>query len=254
MKIKKLFLGLLLTVYIVVAVFLTACLLTYNDYMISEFGDRSLIIVKNDEFEPNYKKGTLLIVQKNKNEDIKTGDEIFFYNTYKNQVSVSYSKVLKSEKITDEQTTYTITGNYELSSDYVIGKAGTTKSINNVGTVLSFLESRWGFLLIIVFPISVLFIYEIYIVIKELVKPDADEKEAKKHSEASIKDEPKEHKTDDSDNQNKDEDKQEESKPETKEEKEQSNDEEIKEEKEEPKQEEVKESEEENKQEEKDDE
>ena len=175
MKIKRIIIGLLLTVYLLVAVFLTACLLTYNDYKISVFGDKSLIIVKNDDFEPNYKKGTLLIVKKNNNDDIKVNDNIFFYNTYKNQIVVSYSQVIKTEKITDTQTTYTITGNYELSSDYVIGKADTTKVINNVGNIMSFLESRWGFLLLIVLPISILFIYEIYIVVKEIVRPDDED-------------------------------------------------------------------------------
>ena len=175
MKIKRIIIGLLLTLYLLVAVFLTACLLTYNDYKISVFGDKSLIIVKNDDFEPNYKKGTLLIVKKNNNDDIKVNDNIFFYNTYKNQIVVSYSQVIKTEKITDTQTTYTITGNYELSSDYVIGKADTTKVINNVGNIMSFLESRWGFLLLIVLPISMLFIYEIYIVVKEIVRPDDED-------------------------------------------------------------------------------
>ena len=175
MKIKRIIIGLLLTLYLLVAVFLTACLLTYNDYKISVFGDKSLIIVKNDDFEPNYKKGTLLIVKKNNNDDIKVNDNIFFYNTYKNQIVVSYSQVIKTEKITDTQTTYTITGNYELSSDYVIGKADTTKVINNVGNIMSFLESRWGFLLLIVLPISILFIYEIYIVVKEIVRPDDED-------------------------------------------------------------------------------
>lgn len=177
MKIKRIIIGILLTVYLLVAVFLTACLLTYNEYKISVFGDKSLIIVKNDDFEPTYKKGTLLIVKKNKNDEIKVNDEIFFYNTYKSQIAVSYSKVLKTQKITDTQTTYTITGNYELSSDYVIGKADTTTVINGVGNVLSFLESRWGFLLMIVFPISVIFLYEIYAVVKEITRPEDEEKE-----------------------------------------------------------------------------
>ncbi|MBQ6546456.1 MAG: hypothetical protein IJL74_00465 [Bacilli bacterium] len=192
MKIKRIIIGIFATVYLLVAVFLTACLLTYNDYKISVFGDKSFIIVKNDEFEPSYKKGTLIIVKKNKNDDIKVNDEIFFYNTYKNQIAVSFSKVLKTQKVTDTQTTYTITGNYELSSDYVIGKADTAKVINNVGGILAVLESRWGFLLMIVFPISVIFLYEIYAVVKEIVRPEDEgkEKEVNKEEPAGDDDKP----------------------------------------------------------------
>lgn len=180
MKIKRIILGVLLTVYLIVAIFLTACLLTYNDYKISEFGDTSFVIVKNNDFEPTYKKGTLLIIKKNDNKDIKVNDEIFFYNTYKNQVSVSHSKVTKVEKVTDTETTFVLTGDYPLSSQYVIGKADTTKVVNNIGTYMSLLESRWGFLFIIVLPISVLFIYEIYVIVKEITRPEEETEETKK--------------------------------------------------------------------------
>ena len=187
---KRVIIGILVTIYLLVAVFLTACLLTYNDYKISEFGDKSLIILDNKDFEPDYHKGALLIVQKNKNDDIKVNDEIFFYNTYKNQIVVSNSKVIKTEKITETQTTYTISGNYEISSDYVIGKASTTTVINNVGDILSFLESRWGFLLVIVFPISILFIYEIYVIIREIIRPEEKAAKKEKKDEPETKEEP----------------------------------------------------------------
>ena len=187
---KRVIIGILVTAYLLVAVFLTACLLTYNDYKISEFGDKSLIILDNKDFEPNYHKGALLIVQKNKNDDIKVNDEIFFYNTYKNQIVVSNSKVIKTEKITETQTTYTISGNYEISSDYVIGKASTTTVINNVGDILSFLESRWGFLLVIVLPISILFIYEIYVIIREIIRPEEKAAKKEKEDEPETKEEP----------------------------------------------------------------
>lgn len=172
-KVLKIFGGILVTIYILIAVVLTACLLTYNDYKISVFGDRSLIILEDNELAPKYKKGSLLIVKKNSNDDIKQGDEIFFYNTYKNKVVVNVSKVNKVKKVTDTETTYTINGKYEISSQYVIGKADTTTVINDVGSILSVLESKWGFLLVIVFPISLLFIYELYIIIREIKEPVA---------------------------------------------------------------------------------
>ena len=179
MKIKRIILGTLLSIYLIIAIFLTACLLTYNDYKISVFGDKSLVIVKNDDFEPDYKKGSLLIITKNANEDIKVNDEIFFYTTYGNQMTVSHSKVTKVEKVTDTETTFTLEGEYPLSSEWVIGKADTTKVMNGVGSFLSVLESRWGFLFMIVLPISVLFIYEIYVIVKEIVRPDEEEQKEK---------------------------------------------------------------------------
>lgn len=171
-KILKILFGIFVTLYLIVAIFLTICLLSYNDYKISVIGDKSLIILEDDSLAPTYKKGSLLIVEKNNNDDIKVNDEIFFYNTYKNQVVVNKSKVDKTQKITDTETTYTINKKYEISSEYVIGKADTTKVIENFGAVLGFLESKWGFLLVIVFPLSLLFVYEIYAIIKEIRYPE----------------------------------------------------------------------------------
>src|SRR5574344_1061118 len=178
-KVLKVFLGIIVTLYILGAIFLTICLLSFNDYKISEIGDKSLIILENNELSDKYKKGRLLIVEKNPNKDIKVNDEIFFYNTYKNRVVVSMSTVEQKQKITDSETTFTINGKYEISSEYVIGKADTTKVYENVGTVLGFLESKWGFLLVIVLPVTLLFIYEIYAIVVEIKDPKEKNKKKK---------------------------------------------------------------------------
>lgn len=53
------------------AIALTICLLNYNKFKITVLNDKSLIIVKDNELEPTYKKGDLIIVTKNPNKDVK---------------------------------------------------------------------------------------------------------------------------------------------------------------------------------------
>ena len=48
-KVVKIFGLLIVAVYLVVAVFLTVCLLNYNKYHITELGKKSLIIVSDDD-------------------------------------------------------------------------------------------------------------------------------------------------------------------------------------------------------------
>lgn len=170
-KVVKIFGLLIVAVYLVAAVFLTVCLLNYNKYHITELGKNSLIIVSDDDLEPNYVKNDLVVVYKNNNEDIKSGDYIFFYNAYQNQVSVNLGKVIKTSRVNEKEYTYTLEGNLEISSQYVIGKSETSKTYSNMGLVLKVLESRLGFLLIIILPILVLFIYQIYAVILEIKRP-----------------------------------------------------------------------------------
>ena len=170
-KVVKIFGLLIVAVYLVVAVFLTVCLLNYNKYHITELGKKSLIIVSDDDLEPKYVKNDLVVVYKNNNEDIKSGDYVFFYNAYQNQVSVNLGKIIKSTRVNEKEYTYTLEGNLEVSSQYVIGKSEISKAYSNMGLVLKVLESRLGFLLIIILPILVLFIYQIYAVILEVKRP-----------------------------------------------------------------------------------
>ena len=170
-KVVKIFGLLIVAVYMVVAVFLTVCLLNHNKYHITELGKKSLIIVSDDDLEPKYVKNDLVVVYKNNNEDIKSGDYVFFYNAYQNQVSVNLGKIIKSTRVNEKEYTYTLEGNLEVSSQYVIGKSETSKAYSNMGLVLKVLESRLGFLLIIILPILVLFIYQIYAVILEVKRP-----------------------------------------------------------------------------------
>lgn len=173
-KILKFLFGLIITAYIAVAVFLTGCLLNLNDYGVTNFGDRTLILIENDEFEPKYPKGYLVISKKDNYDDVNVGDEIFFYNTYKNQISVSFAEVIKKEKINENEATYTVSGDYAFSSQYFIGKLDTSKSYAGVGSILSFLETKMGFLLVVVFPCAMLFMYEIYRVILEIKEPSEE--------------------------------------------------------------------------------
>ena len=83
--------------------------------------------------------------------------------------------VIDKSVVNEKEVTFVMDGDYPISSEYVIGKSSTSKSYSNLGSILSVLESRYGFLFIVIFPILILFIYEIYAAIKELKSPIDDE-------------------------------------------------------------------------------
>lgn len=174
-KVLKIIGIILASIYALVAITLTIFLLNYNKYNITEINNKSLIIVRDDELKPDFKKGDLVIVNKDASNDIKVGDKIFFYDNYKKVISVNLGTVLEKEKVTRNETTFIVDGDYAVSSEYVIGTSRTSKSYSKLGSILSVLESRFGFLFMIIFPILILFIYEIYVVIKELKSSKEDE-------------------------------------------------------------------------------
>lgn len=182
-KLGKILLSILGILYAVIAMFLTACLLNYNDYKITVFGDKSLIIVNDDALKDKYKKGSLLVVGKDNSNKIESGDEIIFYNTYNNQISIAIGEVISKEDITDTETTYTVTGNYDISSEYLIGSVEDTKVYPVIGLILSILESRVGFLIFIIFPITLAFLYEIYVLVIEIKNSKEEDKKEEKVEE-----------------------------------------------------------------------
>ena len=169
-KFLKILGGILFIPYIVIVIVVTICLLNYNKYGVTELGNRTLIIVKDDALNPTYQKGDLLIVEKKDNDSILKDDFIFFYEQDKESktVIINLAKVLNSRKVTSKETTFTIEGNYEYSSEYVIGAVKDTKVYHTLGSILGILESRWVFLLVIILPILFIFLYELYEFILEV--------------------------------------------------------------------------------------
>ena len=179
---KKKFLNFIFTIYIIVAVFATICLLSYNSYKVTEFGNKSLVIISDNELLPELKKGDLVIVDKN--ELILTGHKAFFYQTYNRNIEISLGNVQKIEKVNSTETTYTFDGDKSVSSEYVLGPLEGSSVIPMAGTVLSILESKWGFLFLMVFPVLLLFI-------NQITKVFADIRESSKEEKENIKNESK---------------------------------------------------------------
>ena len=69
----------LLVPYVLIAIIITVFLLNYNEYGVTELGNKTYINVTGNELLPSYKKGDLLVVEKKSNDDIGENDYIFFY-------------------------------------------------------------------------------------------------------------------------------------------------------------------------------
>ena len=156
---KRFFWGALVVIYIVISSFVTSCLLNFNDYNVTEFSKKVLFVVKKDGEFKNSKKGDLLVLEKSSN--FNEGDLILYYDTYDRVTDIKEASVRGMEKITDKETTFELDNGKYLSQEYVIGKMSDSHRYSKVGYVLDVLESKWGFLFIIVLPMFVLLLYEI---------------------------------------------------------------------------------------------
>ncbi len=173
--------------YILLIIFVTICLLSYNKYKVTVFGKNTFLPVIDDDLEPDYKYGDLLIINKNNLSSVREGDIVFFYRTASGVTTVNYAKVVKNERVNDTETTFTVEGGFAFSSSYFIGKAETTTIIPKAGKVIGILESKWGFLFLGVFPSLIAFLYTVHSIIIEVQDNDDDEEDEKPKKKKSKK-------------------------------------------------------------------
>lgn len=187
-KIKKILIGILIFIFSCFAIFMTVLLLNFNEYGVTEFGDKSLVILTREISSENYKKGDLVIVEKVAYEAIKEGDEIFAYSVdNKEKVNIEVG-IVKDLFPTEKSIAYKNGAGF--SQEYIIGKA--TKTYHDIGLYLSFIESKWGFLFIVLVPCFIIFIYEIYALVVEIRYGDEEDEDEPKKVEKKVVEEPKE--------------------------------------------------------------
>lgn len=174
-KMGKVLLSVLGVVYLGVIIFATVCLLFYNQYKVTQINDKTFILI--DAKSDKYTDGDLVVFTKNPNNEIKNGDEIFFYEVSQGKVSVNTGVVSNSEFIDEDETTFTINDNHKISSESVIGKTLTANVYPKVGKILYVIESRFGFLLFVILPALLFFFYEIYRLVMEIKTPVEEDKE-----------------------------------------------------------------------------
>lgn len=172
---KKVLGNILLVIYAIIAVFTTICLLSYNDFKVTEFGDNSFVLITNDEYTPDFNSGDLVIVNGSKKDELNVGDKVFYYREENRKVEICLEPILEKEEITSRENNFTFEDDYQISDEYIIGSANKVTVIPVAGTILSILESKWGFLFLIILPVLIAFIYEITVLITE-VKENKDAK------------------------------------------------------------------------------
>ena len=153
-------------VWLVVAIFVTVCLLSYNEFKVTTFGKNSLLIIDSDELEPEFMEGDLLVVKRNSDNKINTGDRVFYYNSAKSSNVLIFQDVVQDKQEVDKNETTYIIDSKKVSGEYVIGKFESAKVYHNLGTYLGILTSKWGFMFLVIFPTLFAIVYEVIMIVE----------------------------------------------------------------------------------------
>lgn len=170
--------GTLISCWVVIAIITTILLISFNDYRVSEFGEYSVFVVDNKSLEPHFKKNDIVIIKKDVEENYNIGDKVFFYlgnRQYNNFINLGDITDIQRNDQTEDAFKF---GESEVSYSNLIGSANGAIVWHKIGFALKILESRWGFMFLIILPTLYAVVYEVYYIVLE-VKKEA-KKEAKK--------------------------------------------------------------------------
>ena len=160
--------AILFVIYAIVAITVTVLLLSYNDYNCSEIGGYTVYIVEDDGLEPQYKRGSILLMQHSSDRNIQVGDELMIYKVINTQEFEIVSRTLEGKTQQGRHLMYDVSEEEAYATDYVIGKTENVIVIEGWGYLLSFLESKWGYLFCIVIVSLLLFLQEVFDLVIEL--------------------------------------------------------------------------------------
>lgn len=170
--IKKIIVSIVLIVFFAFTITMTILLLNFNKFGVTQFDDTSLLIIKKGFTSETYEKGSLVVVESKEIKDYHEGEEVFVYHLDGHGgVNIQLGVV---GQIHEDDNALTFSNGDTYSSEFIIGTG--EKIYPNLGKYLSIVESKWGFLFIILVPNFFLFVYQLYSLIVE-VKYGKDETE-----------------------------------------------------------------------------
>ena len=143
--------GLVQIIIIVYVICITACLLCKNKYGFTQIGDMTLITINKElqTYLPETKKGDLLLV-KETNLDMKVGDKIYYYSTANNEYVIKTAHIKEIVTSDGNVSLYKLDDlkGSTIATNRVLGKYSTV--YENIGSILDILESKIGFLLLVI--------------------------------------------------------------------------------------------------------
>ena len=153
-------------VILLAALFAFTTLATRDQNSVSSIAGFTPMIVESDSMAPTFKMGDMIIIKKCDTSKLKEGDIITFHTIINNEYALNTHRI---ESITEENgiRSYVTKGdNNEMSDMHVISDGDIVGKylgkLSRFGKVMEFLSSSVGFLVVIVLPLLLFFIYQIY--------------------------------------------------------------------------------------------
>ena len=163
----EIFISILLwAVILLAALFAFTTLATKDTNQVASLAGYTPLTVASDSMSPTFRAGDLIIIRKCDPETLKEGDIVTFHTIINNEFALNTHRITEIQDLGGARSYVTKGDNNELADIHMIADGDIVGKyvchLAGFGKVMSFLSSSLGFLLVIVLPLLVFFIYQVY--------------------------------------------------------------------------------------------
>lgn len=153
-------------VILLAALYAFTILATRDNTHVANIAGYTPMVVESNSMAPEFYKGDLIFIKTCDTATLQKGDVICFHTIIDNQYALNTHRI---EDITEdgELRSYTTKGdNNDISDTHIISDGDIVGiyvgHLSSVGKVMDFLSGSIGFMVIIVLPMLIFFIYQVY--------------------------------------------------------------------------------------------
>lgn len=179
-------------IILIAALFAFTTLATKEDGSVSNLAGFTPLTVQSDSMAPTFDENDLIFIQQCDPSSLQVGDIVTFHAIIDNQYALNTHRIIAINEVNGLNSYTTKGDNNELADQHVIADGDIVGKyvfkIPYLGKVIDFLSSTWGFLIVIVVPMLLFFIYQVYhlVIVGMNLKRAMTEEDRMKQAEAIV--------------------------------------------------------------------
>ena len=153
-------------VILLAALFAFTTLATRDVSKVSSIAGYTPMTVQSDSMAPTFEKGDLILIRKCDTSALAEGDIITFHTIIMNEYALNTHRIVKIDEQNGYRSYTTLGDNNSVADTHIIGDGDIVGKyvgkVSGLGRVMDFMSSSTGFLVLIVLPMLLFFIYQVY--------------------------------------------------------------------------------------------
>lgn len=153
-------------VILLAALFAFTTLATKDTNQVASLAGFTPLSVSSDSMKPTFQAGDLILIRKCDTAGLKEGDIVTFHTIINNEYALNTHRIVEIQENSGVRSYVTkgdnnpITDLHMISDGDIVGKY--VGHLPGLGKVMDFLSGSVGFLVVIVLPLLIFFIYQVY--------------------------------------------------------------------------------------------